>query len=551
MVYAYVNHNSCTAHSLQLTEAKGTVIAIESLLKNPVARGSNMGFFFGSKKDPAQDYEKNKKAFKDKIAVARNKDVDLALSMDKCEQSGQMTRMYVQVKQGCMKVGDLLEVTYKRNNKLGLFQGVGQVMCIYQVHGTGRDEKLVQVDEAYEQDNVWIDLSGIDANLVEKNPVIRRTKAKGVVAAEGQDGAITVSSDMESSQAVNRFKTEMHAHFAENKPISFITQDLGYSLQAQKRRLDRMGITMIEEPSSDAAAAAMKMEVGRYSSGQFDVAEANEPVKLKRAYVKSGQVVYQDEDWAIRHYLLAGAKQTGDGNITCPNCSNVAPREELLTGCPYCNTQFTIQDLSLRVAGYSQKVIEQSAADKRQGKIDIGYALYSASGKNELDQVMQHRMKQVDPLFSASAFYNSMRNKLYTIVFAENEGVLKNLADEDFDVAPFYGKFSNVIDLDIQGIKTKDFKANGKYILTDVVMDVLLLRYREDAGIAEWSKETVTLSFVKHVDNKTKNVFEPSMIQCKTCGGSYSLYEGKACSYCGNEIDYLMYDWSLIDMSVK
>lgn len=509
-----------------------------------------MGFFFSSKKDPAEDYEKNKKAFKDKIAVARDKDVNLRLDLRKCEQSGQAVKMHVQVKEGCMKVGDLLEVSYTRNNKLGLSEGIGQVTCVYQIHGTGRDEKLVQVDEAYEQDMVWIDVSGIDAKLIEKNPIIRRSKAKGAVVSDAQDGAITVSSDAESSQAISRFKTELGAYFAENKPVGFITQDLGYSLQAQKRRLDRMGIAMMVQPATDASAGAVKMEVGRYSSGQFDVAEANEAVKLVRTYAKAGQVVYQDDAWAIRHYLLAGAKQAGDGHITCPNCSNVAPREELLTGCPYCNTQFTIQDLSLRVAGFSQKAIQQSTGLMGQGKIDIDYALYQASGKNELDQVMQHRMKQVDPLFSASAFYNSMRNKLYTIVFAENEGVLKNLADEDFDVAPFHSVFSNVIDLNIQGIKTKDFKANGKYILTDVVMDVMLLRYRQDVGVAQWSNETVTLSFVKHVDNKTKNVFEPSMIQCKTCGGSYSLYEGKACSYCGNQIDYLMYDWLLIDMAV-
>lgn len=160
-------------------------------------------------------------------------------------------------------------------------------------------------------------------------------------------------------------------------------------------------------------------------------------------------------------------------------------------------------------------------------------------------------MKDIDPLFSSTAFYNSMRNKLYSIVFAENKDDLQRLADSDFDVAPFYKIFENVIDIDIQTIETKNITKNDKYVLVDAVMTTMVLRYNNLEKNAEWKKEIITLSFVKDINNKTKNIFEPSMMQCASCGSRYSLYEGKSCSYCGHEIDYLMYDWLLIDMKIS
>ncbi len=302
--------------------------------------------------------------------------------------------------------------------------------------------------------------------------MIRKSKAKNVVAEDTNSDSISVSYDEEVSRMVNYFKNELYEYFAKRKTIGHITQDLGYSLMAQKKRLDKMGITMTIEKSTDIGSAAMDMEVKRYSSSQYDVAEADEPVKLKRTYRILDKVVYQDDDWRICHYLLAGAKYNNDGFISCPNCGNYAPREELLTGCPYCNTQFKIQDLSLRVAGYSQKQIEQSKSDKLRGKIDIGYALYHESKQKEYDQV-----------------------------------------------------------------------------LIDVVMHTMVLRFDPSEESATWTKEKITMSFVKHIKNQTKNIFEPSKIQCECCGGSYSLYDGKACTYCGSEIDYPMHAWLLIGLN--
>ncbi len=507
-----------------------------------------MGLF--TRKDPADEYQKNKKAYLDKTSISKKKN-NVYLRLYKSVQKEQNASLQVQVMEGRLQVGDLLEIEYAIGNKLGVRDVVGKVQSIYQIHNTGgfrKHEELVSTTDAYENDLVWIDVPDVDAKLVQKNSMIRKSKAKNVIAEDTSSESISVSYDEEVSKMVNYFKNELYEYFAKRKTIGHITQDLGYSLMAQKKRLDKLGMTMTIEKSSDVGSVAMNMEVQRYSSSQHDVAEANEPMKLKRTYRILDQIIYQDDDWRICHYLLAGAKYNNDGFISCPNCGNYAPREELLTGCPYCNTQFQIQDLSLRVAGYSQKQIEQSRTDKLRGKIDIGYALYHEGKQKEYDQVLKHRMKQIDPLFSPTAFYNSMRNKLYSIVFAENASALQNLADEDFHTAPFYDQFKNIIDIDIQNIETKNFKKSNPYLLIDVVMHTMVLRYDASEGTAAWTKEKIIMSFVKHIKNQTKNIFEPGKIQCECCGGSYSLYDGKACTYCGNEIDYPMYDWLLIDL---
>lgn len=509
-------------------------------------RVKKMGLF--SKKDPAEEYPKNKKSYMDKISVSRSKQIDPYLRLIKAVQVEHTAKLYVEVTNGCLVCGDLLEIQYQRDNKLGVFSAIGQVKAIFQVHGTGKQERLVETAEAYEKDLVWIEVPDVDVSLIMKNGEIRKSRAKNLAVETSSGDLLSVSYDEEVSKMVNYFKAELYGYFTKNEAIEHITQDLSYALLAQKRRLNRIGITMTIEKSTDIGATAMKMDVNRYSSSQYDVAEVNEPVKLKRTYKIGDYIVYQDEEWRICYYLMAGAKYNNDGLIECPNCASYAKREELLTGCPYCNTQFTIQDLSLRVAGYSQKRIGNPNHEKQPGRIKIDAALAQEGNQKEFDHIMKHRMKEIDPLFSPTAFYNRMRSKLYAIVFAESDMALQNLADVDFDVKPYYKKFEDVIDIDIQEIQTANFKKNVEYILTDVIMKVMVLRLDEHEKCAKWTNETITLSFVKHIKNKTKNIFEPGKIQCESCGASYSLYEGRACAYCSQEIDYPMYDWLLIDM---
>ncbi|MCQ2432599.1 MAG: hypothetical protein MJ175_08355, partial [Clostridia bacterium] len=256
-----------------------------------------MGLF--SKKDPAEEYRKNKKAYLDRVSGQKNSD-DVYLSLYKAVQEKQTAELYVKVTKGRLQVGDFLEIEYRLNNKLGVNHAVAPVKTIFQVLGSGgfgKHEERAETTEAYENDMIWICVPDVDVSLIYKTGMIRKSKAKNVTAEDSRGDAVSVSYDEEVSKMVNYFKNELYGFFAERKTIGHITQDLGYSLTAQRKRLIRMGITMTIEKSSEIGTAAVNMDVRRYSSSQYDVAEADEPVKLRRTYRTTDRVIYEDNDW--------------------------------------------------------------------------------------------------------------------------------------------------------------------------------------------------------------------------------------------------------------
>ena len=140
--------------------------------------------WFFDKKDPAKEYEQHKKEYLEKTAVARNKKDDVYLKQYKAVQEGQLAKLNVEVKEGCLKLGDLLEIEYSINNKLGISSAIAQVKEIYQIHSDGgffSKDELVSVTEAYEQDMIWIVVTGVDVKLIINNPMIRKSKAKNTV----------------------------------------------------------------------------------------------------------------------------------------------------------------------------------------------------------------------------------------------------------------------------------------------------------------------------------------------------------------------------------
>lgn len=69
--------------------------------------------------------------------------------------------------------------------------------------GTGKNEKLVPVSEAYEQDFVCINIPGIEAGLVDKRSHIRKSQASDEHAEGSRSGNTTISTDEEVSKMVN------------------------------------------------------------------------------------------------------------------------------------------------------------------------------------------------------------------------------------------------------------------------------------------------------------------------------------------------------------
>lgn len=68
------------------------------------------------------------------------------------------------------------------------------------------------------------------------------------------------------------------------------------------------------------------------------------------ATVWSLYVLYKDNE--VAHFTLLSAHQVGGDKVTCPSCGNPTTRENLLDGCDYCGTKFTVEDMENRVESF-------------------------------------------------------------------------------------------------------------------------------------------------------------------------------------------------------
>ena len=71
-------------------------------------------------------------------------------------------------------------------------------------------------------------------------------------------------------------------------------------------------------------------------------------------------------DNEVAHFTLLSADQVGGNKIICPNCGNPTTRENLLDGCDYCGTRFTVEDLKNRVDSFGLRRDFRTNASKSE-----------------------------------------------------------------------------------------------------------------------------------------------------------------------------------------
>ncbi|MBR3149147.1 MAG: hypothetical protein IKF64_03175 [Eubacterium sp.] len=164
------------------------------------------------------------------------------------------------------------------------------------------------------------------------------------------------SNDKES--LVTEFKQTYRDFFAspgitENSTLqSTATQMFWHILYLQKKRMKTKGVTL-EFDSERMTYGGVSVSKNVYSDAKYTVTEINERIKALRTYKASGGKVMKIKNNDLAHYALARARTTTtDNNVICPNCGMETTRENLLDGCDYCGTKFTVEDLGLRVSSF-------------------------------------------------------------------------------------------------------------------------------------------------------------------------------------------------------
>lgn len=437
-----------------------------------------------------------------------------------------------------------------------------------------------------------------------------------------------------SEPALTQFREDCAAFFLsdgipENSAVQSDTTQLYKAvLDRHKKRLDRLGMQMelrsVRKKYTDASVSKETCFDGKYEVTDFD-----EEIEAKRRYTRRGEALFLRTSNQAAHYTLIDAKQVGEDGVVCPNCGHVTTRENLIDGCDYCGTRFTVEDLGKKVSSFAfRDKYEIAYAKYKSLRIDYSFnailvafvviclfflfcfavllfdepadgsdvmnpffwvfsslgvagsfaflftipftAFYVAvvlplmnigasfrynskkklaalRAEEQAAEAFAEKVRAFDPLFSAADLYSNVQNKLSSVLFAQNEAEINTFAETD--LRAYLPKFAEVFDYDIDRMRFTGFDADGGLQRITLSADLRLFTF--EAGKVKTVKRTAMMRLIKSAACRTRAVCAPSVMRCKSCGGSLSLSEGLVCPYCGVRANVKDFDWVIEEFKVS
>ena len=154
-------------------------------------------------------------------------------------------------------------------------------------------------------------------------------------------------------EVYSEFMNNIGGNKINSKIQDYATQMLWHCIYLQKKRMEKLDIQIGLESSrlsyskkSDPVRSTLYFD-GRYNVN--DVYEEIYSVKTFRHENRNIKKVYNKE---VAHYTFLSAKNVGKDEVVCPNCGSLSSRSNLIDGCDFCGTKFTIEDLDNRVASF-------------------------------------------------------------------------------------------------------------------------------------------------------------------------------------------------------
>lgn len=142
--------------------------------------------------------------------------------------------------------------------------------------------------------------------------------------------------------------------YHENAAIQDYTTQIYWNiLELQHRRLEEKGIELNFTSLQEKYTEAGPIQWTSYFDGKYEISEATEEIASTRYYSYQGLEIYKKKSNQLAYYTLLNAKEQGENQIVCPNCGNVTTRENLVDGCDYCHSKFTIEDLGTRISSFA------------------------------------------------------------------------------------------------------------------------------------------------------------------------------------------------------
>ena len=138
-----------------------------------------------------------------------------------------------------------------------------------------------------------------------------------------------------------------------SKIQDYATQMLWHCIYLQKKRMEKLGIQIgLESSRLSYSKKSGPVRSTLYFDGRYNVNDVYEEIYSVKTFRHENRNIKKVYNKEVAHYTFLSAKNVGKDEVVCPNCGSLSSRSNLIDGCDFCGTKFTIEDLDNRVASF-------------------------------------------------------------------------------------------------------------------------------------------------------------------------------------------------------
>ena len=161
-----------------------------------------------------------------------------------------------------------------------------------------------------------------------------------------------LTSDLSSFKEVySDFMNNVDSNKSNSRIQDYATQMLWHCIYLQKKRMEKLGVQIGLE-SSRLSYSLCPVRSTVYFDGRYNVNNVYEEIYAVRTFRHKNHNIKKVYNKEVAHYTFLSAKNVGKDEVVCPNCGSISSRSNLIDGCDFCGTKFTIEDLDNRVASF-------------------------------------------------------------------------------------------------------------------------------------------------------------------------------------------------------
>jgi len=154
------------------------------------------------------------------------------------------------------------------------------------------------------------------------------------------------------------FTSSLGKAMNKGETIPFADNDVTYTLNLQHERIKENNIEYdykVYKRTRDSRLGNVFYDVEDWEDKHYTNTVGFASLGVRRLVRKNGNVLYRD---TLRHVfygtvtdVVSGSHPDNETHI-CPNCGADSTIEELQNGCPYCGTQYKMDDLFPKITSY-------------------------------------------------------------------------------------------------------------------------------------------------------------------------------------------------------